>query len=262
MIRLICLLKRREGLAAEAFRSGLLDRFGPAVAGLQAQLGISRHVQFHADPSLAEGDRAAAELRGSLASPYEAMADFWWPSLAALERLAADDAGLALFSQVAGALDGLVEPGGSLCWLANEYPQISTGPARVVARPRTPLVKLVFPLMPLPELGEAAARDYWLTRHGPLVRSHAVARGMTCYQQVHRRVSPLTGRIAGALGMGEGEFMGHAEAWWDRSVTRGGAEFDEARLQAAADERNFIDLGRSFLFSGKEYLFVERDWTI
>jgi hypothetical protein len=262
MIRLVCLLKRADGLEAEAFQAGLLDRVGPVVAGMQARLGICRHVQFHADASLAEADRAAAQLRSSPSSPFAAMLDLWWPTAGALQSLLESADGQEAISELKDALAGLVASGESECWLANEYPQVSTGPARVVARRRTSIVKLVFPLMPLPELGEAAARDYWLTRHGPLVRSHAPARGMVCYQQVHRRTSELTGRIAAGLDMAEGSYMGHAEAWWDRALARGGAEMEDARTQAAADERNFVDLTRSFLFSGKEYLFVERDWVI
>ncbi len=61
-------------------------------------------------------------------------------------------------------------------------------------------------------MSDAEAQSYWLTEHGPLVRSYAVARGTTCYYQVHRRDYPLAAQIASALGFGVGRFIGHAEA--------------------------------------------------
>lgn len=262
MIRLVCLLKRDAALSPEQFFTGLRDQVGPAVAGLQARLGLIRYVQFHADPDAAEGDRIARELRGSLASPFEAMADFWWPSHNALQSLCGSSEGASALALVRQAGEGIIDAGGSLCWLAHEFPQVSTGTGRVAARHRTPLLKLAFPLMPRAGMTAAEAQDYWLTEHGPLVRSFSVARGMTCYYQVHRRDYPLADEVASALGFGVGSFMGHAEAWFDRSIVRGGADVEQAKLTAAEDERNFIELGQSFLFSGKEYPFVEREWAL
>jgi len=262
MIRLVCLLKRDAALAPEAFFAGLRDVVGPAVAGSQAKLGLIRYVQLHADPDAAEGDRIATELRGSLKSPFEAMADFWWPSHDALEALLGSSGGASALALVRQAGEGIVDAANSQCWLAHEFPQVSSAPGRVVARPRTPLLKLVFPLMPRSGMSDAEAQSYWLTEHGPLVRSYAVARGTTCYYQVHRRDYPLAAQIASALGFGAGRFIGHAEAWFDRSRVPLGADVDQARLTAAQDERNFIELGQSFLFSGKEYPFVEREWAL
>ena len=157
----------------------------------------------------------------------------------------------------------MLDPERSCCWLTAEFPQVQTGTARVVARPRTPLLKLAFLLRPAPGMAEAAARDYWLTSHGPLIRSFAAARGMIAYQQVHRRDDPARlGRVARALGLSPGTFMGHAEAWFDRSLPRVGADVEEAKTRAIADERRFIDLAQSVLFSGKEYAFVEREWAL
>lgn len=262
MIRLVCLLKRDPALDCEAFFAGLRDRVGPAVAGLQAKLGLVRYVQLQSDPDAAEGDRVATELRGSLQSPFEAMADFWWPSHAALEELCGSAEGASALRLVAEAGEGVIDAAGSLCWLAHEFPQVATGTARLVAAPRTPLLRLVFPLMPRSGMTEAEAQSYWLTEHGPLVRSFAVARGTACYYQVHRRNYPLTGEIAALLGFGAGSFMGHAEAWFDRSIVRSGPDVEQAKLTAAGDERKFIELGQSFLFSGKEYPFVEREWML
>ncbi len=262
MIRLVCLLKRDSGHDPESFFAALRDSVGPVVAGLQAKLGLMRYVQLHADPDATEGDRVATELRGSLRSPFEAMADFWWPSHAVLEDLCGAPEGASALGLIAEAGKGIIDAPGSLCWLAHEFPQVATGTARVAARPRTPLLRLVFPLMPRTGMSDAEAQSYWLTEHGPLVRSFAVARGMACYQQVHRRDYALTSKIASMLGMGVGPFIGHAEAWFDRSLAIGGPDVELAKLTAAQDERNFIELAQSFLFSGKEFPFVEREWAL
>ena len=85
---------------------------------------------------------------------------------------------------------------------------------------------------------------------------------MVRYTQVHRRDEPMTTQVAALLGLSAGRFMGHAEAWFDRSVVRVGPDFEAAKADAAQDERRFIQLSASFLFSGKEYPFVERDWIV
>lgn len=262
MIRLTCLLKRQKSLSRAEFLSRWRDEVGPLVAGLQTGLDLARYVQHHPDTDAAEGDRGASELRGSPEFPFDAMADYWWASPEVLDRQCSTADGRALMSRIADVEQGLVDGAASQCWLTAEYPQVATGPGRIIAKPRTSLLKLAFILMPAAGMNERDAREYWLTQHGPLVRSHGVARGMACYQQVHRRDIPLAERVADALGLGVGNFMGHAEAWFDRSIVRGGPDVENAKQIAAEDERNFIDLGRSFLFSGKEYAFVEREWAV
>ena len=48
------------------------------------------------------------------------------------------------------------------------------------------VLKLTFCLHRLPTLSLAEFHDYWLTRHGPLVRSLQPALGMLRYVQLHR----------------------------------------------------------------------------
>jgi hypothetical protein len=115
-------------------------------------------------------------------------------------------------------------------------------------------------LRPLAPLNEAGAQTYWLTNHGPLVRSHAPARGALAYNQVHRAPGLLTSEIAEIFGSPAGDYIGHAEAWFDRSNPRTGPEADAAKVAAITDERNFIDWSRSTFLAGKERVFIERDW--
>lgn len=145
-------------------------------------------------------------------------------------------------------------------WLAHEYPQVSVFRERTVARPKTGIIKVHFSLRPLPRLTPAQVQHYWRTVHGPLVRSHAVARGMLCYQQVHRCDSTLIDEMRAARGTKAEDYIGHAEAWFDRLVTRAGPEATAAEAAALDDERQFIDWTRSSFLVGKELMFVERDW--
>jgi hypothetical protein len=55
----------------------------------------------------------------------------------------------------------------------------------------TPLLKLTFCLRRKPGLSLAEFQDYWLNRHGPLVRRLQPALGMARYVQVHRRDDEL-----------------------------------------------------------------------
>ena len=122
-------------------------------------------------------------------------------------------------------------------------------------------MRLHFAFHQLPHLSVAEAQTYWLTRHGPLVRSHSAARGLIAYNQVHRFDTPLTAGFASARGVAIEPYIGHAESWFDRSIMQDGPERHAASAAAVADERNFIDWSRSTIFIGKELLFVDRDWA-
>jgi hypothetical protein len=260
MIRLVHLLKCQPGLSGEAFDLAWRDRIGPAFAGSQVQLGILRHVQTCRSASTAPLEAAAQADRAAMLPPADGVAESWWPSQDALAALLASADGRRGLEKLAGRLAEIADPAASPLWLAHEYPQVATSAARIHAGVRTGVVKVHFALRPCAHLGEAEAQAYWLTRHGPLVRSHALARGALAYCQVHRTHSPLTAELAAIFGAPVGDYIGHAEAWFDRSVSRSGPEADAAKAAAIADERNFIDWSRSSLLAGKERVFVERDW--
>lgn len=260
MIRLVHLLKHRPQLPADEFDRLWRDRIGPAFAAQQVHLDMLRHVQTSRTAST-EGFEAAAQAdRAALVPPYSGIAETWWPSQAALQTVLAAADGRQRLARLAESLAELADPASSPLWLAHEYPQVSTSPQRIVAGVRSSIVKIHFALRPLAPLGEAEAQTYWLTNHGPLVRSHAPARGALAYNQVHRAPSPLTAELAAIFGSPAGDFIGHAEAWFDRSNPRTGPEADAAKAAAITDERNFIDWSRSSFLAGKERVFVDRDW--
>lgn len=116
------------------------------------------------------------------------------------------------------------------------------------------MLKLTFCLRRLPSLSLAQFQDYWLNKHGPLVRRLQPALGMVRYVQVHR--------LDGELGEGMRKvrnapepYDGIAELWWqDEAAFRAarGPEAREAGRLLLEDEARFIDLARSPLWLNRE----------
>ena len=260
MIRLVHLLKRQPGLSGEEFDRLWRERMGPEFAAQQVHLDLLRHVQTCRTASTAALDAAALADRGAMLPPVDGVAESCWPSETALQAVLASVEGRRRLAQLAHALADIADTASSPLWLAHEFPQISTSLQRTVAGARTGIVKVHFALRPLAHLGEAEAQTYWLTRHGPLVRSHASVRGALAYCQVHRTPSALTNELAAIFGAPVGDFIGHAEAWFDQSAPRTGPEAQAAKAAAVDDERNFIDWSRSNFLAGKERVYVDRDW--
>ena len=86
----------------------------------------------------------------------------------------------------------------------------------------------------------------------------ATSMGMLRYQQVHRYESPLEAALREPRGTAIEPYTGHAEAWTDRSIRRGGPEGAAAGRAAIEDEAHFIDFARSAMWIGKEYVFIDR----
>ena len=233
MIRLVHMLRRAPSLSAREFADIWRDENGPLVASFQTGLDIVRYLQLHPDPAGQGIDSAAAKARGGMLQPFDGIAEYWWKSA---------DAPM---------------------WLAVEYPQMATGLHRSVARVRSNVMRLHFALRPPAELGEAEARRYWLEEHGPLIRSHSPARGLLAYNQVHRCDSPLLSAFATPRGTTAEPFLGHAESWFERPSGQKPIPEQQAAIDAAiADERQFIDFAASTIVVGKEFVFIDRDWTL
>ena len=94
------------------------------------------------------------------------------------------------------------------------------------------MLKLTFCLRRKPGLSLPEFQDYWLNRHGPLVRRLQPALGMARYVQVHRRDDELGLGLAKVRGAPE-PYDGVAELWWE-------------------DEARFIDLANSPLWLNHE----------
>jgi hypothetical protein len=255
MIRLVFALRRRAELSREEFQDYWLRKHAPLVASFTSDLNILRYVQTHTlDDPATEG---AQKARGDMEPAYDGVAELWWASEAELTRNLdtepARAAGAALLEDEARFIDLPNSP----LWMAYEYPQINPTPENVVARPKSNVLRVFYPLRHKSELSEADARHYWLTHHGPIVRSHGEATGTLCYRQVHRANSPIDDGLRAARGTKVDPYLGHAEAWIDRgrSPTEEAARANRAFIE---DEHNFIDMSRSTIFFGKEHVVIDR----
>ena len=122
------------------------------------------------------------------------------------------------------------------------------------------MLKLTFCLRRLPPLGLAEFQDYWLNKHGPLVRRLQPALGMVRYVQVHRRSDPLGEGMRKVRGAPE-PYDGVAELWWESeaSFRASGrtAEGREASRLLLEDEAKFIDLAHSPLWLNTEHVVYD-----
>lgn len=256
MIRLVFLLRRKPPLTLAEFQRYWREVHGPLVASFAGDVGVLRYTQAHRleDPA---NERMQA-TRGGMEPEYDGVAELWWDSEEALAGALATDAGARAGAALLEDERKFIDLPSSPLWLAHEYPQVNPTPENLVARERSGLVKLHFPLRFRGDLTEEAARTYWRTTHGPLIRSHAYASGILRYLQVHRYASALEVELRRTRGTLVPAYDGHAEVWFDRSVPRGGPEVETASRRAVEDESRFIDFKRSTLWIGKEHVFIDR----
>jgi uncharacterized protein (TIGR02118 family) len=126
----------------------------------------------------------------------------------------------------------------------------------IAPRPgRNAVLKLTFCLRRLPPLSLAEFQDYWLNKHGPLVKSLQPALGMVRYVQLHRLPGDLADGMRRVRGAPE-PYDGVAELWWESEETyraaRRNPEAREAGRELLVDEAKFIDLPRSPLWLSRE----------
>ncbi len=256
MIRLVFALRRRPEMTRAEFQDYWLHQHAPLVASVATDLKILRYVQTHTldDPA----NQQAQSARGDMEPEYDGVAELWWASEQELEANssvpAAQSAGAALLADEEKFIDLPNSP----LWFAYEYPQINPSPENIVAQTKSGVVRVFFPLRHQDKLSEEQARHYWLTHHGPIVRSHGAATGTLCYRQVHRANSKMDAGIQAARGTKVESYLGHAEAWIDRGQAPGTPEARAANAAFIADEHNFIDMQRSTIFFGKEHTIIDR----
>lgn len=256
MIRLVFVLRRKADLSREAFQDYWLRKHAPLVASFAGDLDILSYVQTHTTDDAAT--EAAQQARGDMEPAYDGVAELWWasePDFAAnLESESAQAAAAALLEDEAKFIDLPNSP----LWMAYEYPQINPSPEHVVARAKSNVIRVFFPLRHQTALSEEQARHYWLTHHGPIVRSYGEATGTLCYRQVHRANSPIDDGLRSARGTTVDPYLGHAEAWIDRGRLPATEEARRANRAFVEDEHNFIDMSRSTIFFGKEHVIIDR----
>lgn len=256
MIRLVFVLRRKPEWSLSEFHDYWRNTHAPLVASFATDLNILRYVQTHTleDP----GNLAAQQARGDMEPHYDGVAELWWSTEAELEAAMQSEAGQAAGAALLEDEAKFIDLPQSPLWFAYEYPQVNPAPENIVARVKSNVVRVFFPLRHQNHLSEEQARHYWLTQHGPIVRSHAEAAGTLCYRQVHRANSPLDEALQQARGTTVESYLGHAEAWVDRGRAPDTAEAKLANKTFIADEHNFIDMSRSTIWFGKEHTIIDR----
>ncbi len=256
MIRLTFYLRRKPTTSLKEFQAYWRDQHGPLVAGFSSHLNILRYVQVHRidDPINAAMNKARG---GEMETPYDGVAELWWETEEALSQALETEQGLAAGAALLNDEQTFIDLPESPLYLAHEYPQINPTPENIVAHPKNTILKLHFPLRHLENMNEEEARNYWLTNHGPIIRSHAPASGLLRYIQVHRANHPLNDVLRNARGTLVDPYLGHAEVWIDRTKS---SSFESAAANRAAieDESTFVDFKRSCMWVGKEYSFIDR----
>lgn len=256
MIRIVFLLRRKAGLSLGEFHRYWREEHGPLVAGHQKRIGALRYTQSHRldDPT----NERMAMARGGMEPPYDGVAELWWESEEALTATLANDAGRAAGAALLEDEAKFIDLPNSPLWFTHEYPQVNPTPENLVARERSGIVKLHFPLRFRQDMKADAARTYWRSSHGPLIRSQAAGSGILRYMQVHRFETPLETELRKSRGTTVPSYDGHAEVWFDRTIARTGPEVEIAGRRAVEDESKFIDFKRSCMWIGKEHVFIDR----
>ena len=255
MIRLVFLLRRKEGMSLEDFQSYWRNEHAPLVASHARHMNVLRYVQVHAldDPM----NDAMAEARGGMEPRYDGVAELWWDSEESLGAALATADGERAAAELLEDEQQFIDLPSSPLYFNYEYPQVNPTPEDIVATPRSTVVKLYFPLRQPEGRDLASAQLYWRTSHGPLIRSQAQALSMLRYMQVHRFETPLEAAIREPRGTIVEPYMGHAEVWFDRGLRRQGPESAAAGQRAIDDEAKFIDFARSAIWIGKEHPIIQ-----
>ena len=190
MIRLVFALRRKPELSLAEFHDYWRRRHGPLLAGLAEDLNILRYVQTH---TIADGTTEGAQrARGKMEPHYDGVEEVWWSSEAGLEAILASDVGRAAGAALLADEAEFIDLPRSPLWFAYEYPQVNPSPENVVAQVKSNVVRVFYPLRHRQSLTEEQARHYWLTHHGPIVRSHAQAAGTLCYRRCIEPTRPWT----------------------------------------------------------------------
>lgn len=256
MIRITFLLRRKPDLSLEAFQDYWLNEHGPLVASVAGRINALRYVQVHTIEHPA--NEAMAKARGGMEPVYDGVAEVYFENRAALVSALGTAEGQAAAATLLEDEAKFIDLPNSPLWVGYEYPQVNASPENLVARTRSNLAKLYFPLRCLEGRDPADAQHYWRTHHGPIIRRHAEASGIQRYLQVHRALDDeLNDLLTESRGTVVAPYLGHAELWFDHSNANRSEERVEANRVAIEDESTFIDFQRSTMWLAKEHVFVD-----
>ncbi len=118
------------------------------------------------------------------------------------------------------------------------------------------MIKLVYVARKRKDISEKDFHEYWLKKHGPLVRSFAKAMRAMKYVQSHTVFEEAGKQIRATRNMTE-TYDGITEVWWDtlEDFASGGdpKERAEAARALLEDESKFVDFAHSSIFLTEEH---------
>jgi uncharacterized protein (TIGR02118 family) len=121
------------------------------------------------------------------------------------------------------------------------------------------MIKITFCLQRLPHLSHDGFLRYWHDHHAPLVRKHQKVLRIVRYVQLHADLGELSERLR-RFRSAPGPFDGVAELWYESRESLATLGKDAAAQNASRelleDEKRFIDLARSPIWTGEEKLII------
>jgi hypothetical protein len=257
MVKLVYCLRRLSHLSREEFQTYWRENHGQLVRRTAGPVNIRRYVQIHTvDFQRRAGARQAIER----SEPFDGVAELWWDSA---EDFAPENPSRERQQSIAAHVEDerrFIDLSESPLWLAEEHPFIEEVPeAPVTDGQPDSRVKLVYCLHRLPHLSREEFQTYWRENHGPLVQRHREALSIRRYVQVHTKYNEVNETLQAGQDRPEA-FDGVAELWWDSveeyAPENPGPERQEAGWALFEDEQKFIDLSRSPVWLGREYVFI------
>lgn len=119
------------------------------------------------------------------------------------------------------------------------------------------MLKCIYCVRRLPSLSLEEFFDYWLNKHGPLVRKYSHAVGMKRYVQSHTIQNPVLNAAAQQPRGITDMYDGITEVWWDSVEALTAAlqspEGQEANRILSEDEARFVDCANSAIFFSIEH---------
>jgi len=119
------------------------------------------------------------------------------------------------------------------------------------------MIKLVYVVRKRKDVSEKDFHEYWLKKHGPLVRGFAKAMRARKYVQSHTVFEDAGKQIRDTRPKMTETYDGITEVWWDTLEDFGSGGDPKERAEAARalleDESKFVDFERSSIFLTEEH---------
>lgn len=123
MIKMIFCVKRRAELSEDDFYTYWLNKHGPLVRSKSEALDIRRYVQSHTQK--AELGAVVSTARGMKQQGFDGVAELWWDSFEAFDRILASEAGQKASAELAEDEAKFIDMEASTIFFTEEHEVIS-----------------------------------------------------------------------------------------------------------------------------------------